>query len=75
MKRVGNEVLDAINPARPQARNVIIDVREIVDDREHPLSADGAALVAHNLTKPARGDLDYLRIVGDAYDLTFGPFS
>jgi hypothetical protein len=71
-------IRDAVDSAKPQARNVVVDLRDLHDERGIPLTDDVARRTAARLEGIVRGwrhPLDYVRFVGDTFDLTFGPFS
>jgi hypothetical protein len=70
--RIQRRVRSSINRADPQARNVVVDLRGIpVTDTV----AYDAAREIRKLVGGWEGRLDFVRIVGDTFDLTFGPFS
>jgi hypothetical protein len=72
-RRAAARVREALD--REQARQIVLDLRDIHDSRGRLETEDGARHIVEKVRgRLSPGELDYLRIIGNTFDLTFGEF-
>jgi len=71
--RASRRVREALK--KGQARLIILDLRDVHDSHGRLETEDGARHIAAKVAgRLSPGELDYLRIIGNTFDLTFGAF-